>query len=308
LAVLALLAGLAVLAGFAALGGCSRAGARPALYLCISHLNNAFNVAVARYLEEEAGKAGAGLVVQDARDDITRQGQQIGEAVKKGAAALIVEPVSRSGTVPAVEAAVKAGTPVIILNQMIDDPSKASAFVGVSNEALGALEMERAAADLGGKGALAILLGPLGTEGQVGRSAGYDAVLAAHPGLDAVFEGTGEWFAADGYRLASNWLKTGTAIDAFVSQNDNMALGAMKAVEESGRKGIRIYGIDAIPEALEAVRDGRLTVTVSQEAKKQAGIVIETALKLIDGKNVERLNIVEGVVVDASNVKEYLNE
>jgi ribose transport system substrate-binding protein/inositol transport system substrate-binding protein len=218
-----------------------------------------------------------------------------------------VEPVSTNGVIPAIEAAERAGIPVIVFNQQISDPSKATTFVGVSNDILGAIEMQRAADDLGGKGNIAILLGPRGSEGQLGRSKGYADVLTKYPNIKVVFEETGEWTTENGLRLAENWLQTGTQIDAFVSQNDNMALGAVKAVEDKGLSGqVKIYGLDAVPDALKAVKEGRLTISVSQETESQSQKAIDVAMKLFRGETVDKQNLVDGGVIDASNVDRYL--
>jgi ribose transport system substrate-binding protein/inositol transport system substrate-binding protein len=304
---------LAVLAAGIVLAGCNRkqsaadAPKKPVFALCISHMSNAFTKTVAESMAAAAASAGAELIVMEAANDISKQVTQIESAVNQKVNVIIVEPVSRDGVIPAVEAAEKAGVRVVVFNQQISDPSKATTFVGVSNDTLGALEMKRAAADLGGQGNIAILLGPLGSEAQLGRSSGYDTVLAANPGIKVVFQETANWTTEEGLRLSENWLQTGTKIDAFVSQNDNMALGAVKAVEDKGLSGqVRIYGLDAVPDALKAVKEGRLTVSVSQETERQSEKAVETAMKIFRGEPVEKVNLVEGGVIDASNVDKYL--
>jgi ribose transport system substrate-binding protein/inositol transport system substrate-binding protein len=294
----------------AALTGCNRgkgASSKPAFALCISHMSNAFTKTVAESMTAAAQEAGADLIVTEASNDISKQVSQIESAVNQKVNVIIVEPVSTNGVIPAIEAAEKAGVKVVVFNQQLSDPSRATTFVGVSNDTLGALEMKRAVEDLGGKGNIAILLGPLGSEAQLGRSKGYSDVLAAYPDIKVVFEETAEWTTENGLRLAENWLQTGTQIDAFVSQNDNMALGAVKAVEDKGLSGkVKVYGLDAVPDALKAVKEGRLTISVSQETEKQSRKAVETAMKLYKGETVDKINLVEGGVIDINNVDSYL--
>ena len=302
---------LMVVLGIAALSGCNRGGggaqSKPVFALCISHMSNAFTKTVAESMTAAANAVGADLIINEASNDIGKQVSQIESAVNQKVNVIIVEPVSTNGVIPAIEAAEKAGIKVVVFNQQISDPSKATTFVGVSNDTLGALEMKRAVEDLGGKGNIAILLGPLGSEAQIGRSKGYSDVLAKNPDVKVVFEETAEWTTENGLRLAENWLQTGTRIDAFVCQNDGMALGAVKAVEDKGLSGqIKIYGLDAVPDALKAVKEGRLTISVSQETEKQSQKAVEIAMKIYRGESVDKVNLVEGGVIDINNVDKYL--
>jgi len=299
-----------LLAGTVLLTGCNRKkeeDSKPTFALLISHMTNAFTSTVANSMTAAANTVGADLIINEASKDISRQASQAESVVNQRVDVIIIEPVSTHGVLPAIEAAEKAGVRVIVFNQQISNPSVASAFVGVSNDVLGKLQMDRAIRDLGGTGNIAILLGPLGSEAQIGRSRGYAEALAGYPNINVVFEETGEWTTENGLRLSENWLQTGIKIDAFVCQNDGMALGAVKAVEDRGLSGqVKIYGLDAVPDALRAVKEGRLTATVSQETEEQSRIAVELAMRLFRGESVDKINIVEGGVIDISNVDNYL--
>jgi ribose transport system substrate-binding protein/inositol transport system substrate-binding protein len=297
------------LLGTAAYGGPKgqTGGGKPVFTLCISHMTNAFTTTVAKSMGEAAKAAGAELIINEGGNDISKQISQIESAINQKVNAIIIEPVSVNGVIPAVEAARKAGIPVIIFNQKISDPSKATTFVGVSNDTLGALEMKRAVQDLGGRGNVALLLGPMGSDGQLGRSKGYADVIAQNPNVKVVFEETANWTTEEALKLVENWLQTGTKIDAFVCQNDGMALGAVKAIEDKGLSGqIKVYGLDATPDALKAVKEGRLEVSVSQATERQSKMAIEIAMKLYRGESVPAENLVEGEVIDKANVDKHL--
>ncbi|MDR2741393.1 MAG: sugar ABC transporter substrate-binding protein [Treponema sp.] len=298
-----------VLLGTAVYGGGRSQGSsgKPVFMLCISHMTNAFTTTVANSMGAAAQAAGAELIINEGGNDISKQISQIESGVTQKVNAIIIEPVSVNGVIPAVEAAQKAGIPVIIFNQRISDPSKATTFVGVSNDTLGALEMRRAVQDLGGKGNVALLLGPMGSDGQLGRSKGYADAIAQNPNVKVVFEETANWTTEEALRLVENWLQTGTKIDAIVCQNDGMALGAVKAVEDKGLSGqIKIYGLDAVPDALKAVKEGRLEVSVSQATERQSQMAIDIAMKLYRGETVPAENLVEGEVIDKTNVDKHL--
>jgi ribose transport system substrate-binding protein/inositol transport system substrate-binding protein len=288
-------------------GGKADTSGKPVFMLCISHMTNAFTKTVADSMTAAAKTAGATLIINEGGNDIAKQISQIESGVNQKVNAIIIEPVSVNGVIPAVEAAMKAGIPVIIFNQRISDPEKATTFVGVSNDTLGELEMEAAIKSIGGKGNVALLLGPRGSDGQLGRSKGYATVLAKNPDVKVVFEETANWTTEEALKLSENWLQTGTSIDVFVCQNDGMALGAVKAIEDKGLSGnVKVYGLDAVPDALKAVQEGRLTATVSQETERQSQKAIEIAMKLFAGEKVPVENLVEGGVIDSTNVANYL--
>jgi ribose transport system substrate-binding protein/inositol transport system substrate-binding protein len=294
--------------------GCNRndkvsasAGKKPVFVLCISHMSNAFTKSVADSMSASAEAAGADLLVFEASNDVSKQISQIESAVNQKVDVICVEPVSMAGVTPAMEMAKKAGIPVISSFQMVNDTSKITSYVVVTNQALGRIEMQQAVDDIGGKGNIAILLGPRGSEAEINRSLGYKAVLDRYPDVKVVFEETANWTAEEGLRLAENWLQTGTKIDAFVSQNDNMALGAVKAVEDKGLSDqVKIYGIDAVPDAIKAIKDGRLTMTVSQEIPSVSQKIIDLCMTLYRGEQVDNAYELDGKVVNSSNVGSYL--
>lgn len=283
------------------------AGGEINVTFCISHMTNAWAIEASESMEAAAKENGVNLTVVEAEQDINKQVSQIESAVSQKMDAIIIEPVSTDGVLAAVSAAEEAGVPVIIYNQNISDPSRATAFVGVSNEELGKMEMERAVQDLGGKGNIALLLGPRGSEGQLGRSAGYEKVLAENPDVKVVFEEEAAWTTEDALKLVENWLQTGTEINAVVSQNDNMALGAIKAVEDKNlQDSIKAYGMDAVPDALTAVKEGRLMLSVSQSTSSQSEEAIKAAVKLANGESIDKEILVTPEIIDSSNVDNFL--
>lgn len=153
---------------------------------------------------------------------------------------------------------------------------------------------------------IAIIYGPMGSDAQLKRKAGYDEILAKYPDVKVVFEETANWVTADALKLVENWLSTGKEINAVVSQNDSMAMGALKAIEDAGKQdSIPVYGLDAVSDAVKAIADGRLAGTVSQDAPGQGALGVETMVNYLNGKKVEPINYTECVWVDKSNVANY---
>jgi len=90
-----------------------------------------------------------------------------------------------------------------------------------------------------------------------------------------------------------NWISSGKIINAVIAQNDEMALGAYKAVEAAGlQDDIFIIGIDAIPDALRAVEEGKLCATVFQDAKEQGSLALKVAIQLIKGEKVKHTHYI----------------
>lgn len=275
--------------------------------LFMSHMTNAFTIEMSDAVKAKAAELGVELTVYDGGQDAAKQVGQLETAVTQGISGVIIEPVSVDGLVPAIEAATKAGIPVVVVNQKISKPEAASAFVGVSNVEGGIMEMKAAAEAIGGKGNVAFLLGPMGSDAQLGRTEGYYEVLKDYPDIKVVFEQTANWKTDEALKLVENWLQTGTEINAIVANNDGMALGALKAVEDAQLLDkIKIYGLDATPDALAAVKDGRLAATVSQSTTAQGKTAMETIVKLANGEKVEPEILVSFTLIDSNNIGEYV--
>lgn len=275
------------------------------LALCMSHQTNEFTTAVSNGAKAKAQELGVTLEVFDGKQDPQTQINQIETAINQKYDGILVEPISADGIVPAVKEANDAGIPIItVVQQMKNQDTMAVAYCGGDEAAASELQMQKAVDALGGKGNIVILYGPMGSDAQLKRKAGYDKVLQNYPDIKIVFDETANWVTADALKLMENWLSTGKEINAVVSQNDSMAMGALKAVEDAG-KDIPVYGLDAVSDAVKAISDGRLAGTVSQDAPGQGSLAVQTMVDHLDGKDVEPINYTECVWVDSSNVADY---
>ena len=274
----------------------------------ISHMTNAFTNELSAAVKNKAAELGVEVVVYDGEKDVAKQVSQIESAINQGIAGLVIEPVSVDGVVPALEAAKAAGIPVAVVNQKISKPEAADSFVGVENFDGGVLEMKTAAEAIGGQGNVAFLLGPLGSDAQIGRTDGYYEVLKDYPDIQVVFEQTANWTTDEALALVENWLQAGTEINAIVANNDGMAMGALKAVEDAKMLDeILIYGLDATPDALAAVKEGRLTATISQGTTAQGETAMETVYKLATGEEVDAEIILGFILITKDNVDDFLD-
>lgn len=284
------------------------AASTPAKYgLFMSHMTNAFTVELSDAVKAKAKELGVDLTVYDGGNDAAKQLSQMETAINEGITAIIIEPVSVDGIIPGVEQAKKAGIPVITVNQNISKPELVNSFVGVSHVQGGELEMQAAADALGGKGNIVILDGPMGSDAQIGRDQGYKNILAKYPDIKILYQQTANWKTDEALKLVENWLQTGTQIDAIVSENDAMAVGAEKAVEDAQMLDkIKIFGLDATPDALALVKDGKMTATVSQSTTEQGTKAMEAAYNIVNGKQVEPTITVQHTLINKDNVDQFI--
>jgi inositol transport system substrate-binding protein len=168
--------------------------------------------------------------------------------------------------------------------------------------------MEEVAKQLGGKGNIAIMDGMLGHEAQIKRTEGNMKIIEQHPDMEVVLQNTAEWSRTQGMNLMENWLQSGEQIDAVVANNDEMAIGALLAIEAAGKLDeIIVAGIDATPDALELMQVGKLDVTVFQDAIGQATKSVQLAVKAANGEKVET-EMIPFRTVTSENVDEFIEE
>jgi len=182
-----------------------------------------------------------------------------------------------------------------------------TAFVGSRDEQSGRLAMGYIAGRLGGKGEVVMMHGYMGQAAQLKRDAGAREVLAQNPGLHLFAEQTAEWDRAKAISLMENWIQAhGDRIAAVFAQNDEMAMGALLALEQAKKKDkIIVVGVDAIADALEAVRQSRLDATVFQDAEAQGRQAVETALAIVRKRPFEKETYIPFRLVTKENVGQY---
>ncbi|MBI9103990.1 MAG: sugar ABC transporter substrate-binding protein [Spirochaetales bacterium] len=274
--------------------------------LMMSHMTNAFTIELSDSVKAAAEDLGVDLVVFDGGQDVSKQISQVESAINQGYAGILIEPASVDGIKPAVTAANKAGIPLVTINQKITNQELAKAFVGVEHVEGGEIEMKYAAEAIGGKGKVAFLLGPLGSDGQIGRTTGYYNVLEDYPDIEVVYEQSANWRTDEALKLVENWLQTGVDLVAIVANNDGMAMGALKAVEDAKMLDtIKVFGVDATPDALAAVSEGRLAATISQSTGAQALAAMDALVKLVNGEEVPAEIIVGHTLITKENVADF---
>ena len=266
-----------------------------------------FGIGLKDYMTAKADAMGdVELTVVDAGGDAAKQLQQVETFISQKVDAIIMQPQEQEACSPAIDKAKAAGIPIINCNSLtITEPD---AYVGSNDSESAEIAMTYIAEQLGGKGNVLMMHGHPGQTAEVKRTEGAMDILAQNPDMTLLDEQTADWDRAEAMTLMENWIQAyGDQINAVFCQNDEMALGALNALVQAGKKdNVLVVGVDAIDDALQSVKDGKMDATVYQDCKGQAEGAIEAAYKLAKGESVEKEILIPFILVTTENVDEYL--
>ncbi len=258
---------------------------------------------------------GVTLQIEDAKDDVSKQLSQVQNFIANGVDAIIVNPVDTSATAAITKAAAEAGVPLVYVNREPADVDKLgpkAAFVASNEKESGTLETKEICKVLGGKGNILVIEGQLSNQAAVQRTKDIHDVLASPQcsGIKIIAEQTAEWDRTKGQNLMTNWLSKGMQFDAVVSNNDEMAIGAIQAMKSAGidTKKAVVGGVDATQDALASMKAGDLKVTVFQNAAGQGKGAVDAALALAAGKPVEKKVYIPFELVTPANMDNYVKK
>jgi ribose transport system substrate-binding protein len=261
--------------------------AAPEIGLAVSTLNNPFFVDLRDGALEAADKAGLGITVADAQNDPNRQLSQIENFIQQGVSIILVNPCDSAAIVPAIKAANKANIPVITVDRGADG-GEVVCHIASDNVEGGRMAGEFLAKLVDYKGKLVELEGIPGTSAARDRGAGFNEVIKKYPDIKIVARQEAGFDRAKGMTVMENILQAQPEIDGIFCHNDEMALGALRAVEAAGRlSAIKIVGFDATDDAVKSVKDGKLVATVAQKPRVMGSMAVDTAKQVLDGVKVD---------------------
>src|SRR5437899_3717551 len=220
-------------------------------------------------IKSEAAKRGIELKFADAQQKQENQIKALRSFIAQGVDVIAFSPVVETGWEAVLQVIKKAKIPVILSDRAVDvsDNSLYVTFIGADF-----IEEGRRAANWlvkasGGKAMIAELVGTPGSAPAIDRKKGFEEVIAKHPDMKIVKSQSGDFTRAKGKEVMESFLKSpdGKQINALYAHNDDMALGAIQAMEEAGikpGKDIIIVSIDGVRGAFEAMAAGKLNCTV----------------------------------------------
>ncbi len=253
----------------------------------------------------KAKELGVKLLMADARGDVNTQISDVENFIVQDVDAIIVIPQSVEGSAPVVSMCNAAGIPIIVCNGDIADQNY-TAFVGCTDQESGEILGTWMMANIPAGSNVCIIEGPMGQSGQVGRYNGFKAVgMLDH--FNVLSVQTANWKRDEAMALAEDWLTTyGDDLDAIICENDDMGMGALSACLAAGRDDVVVGGVDAIDDAVQAVKAGTYGISVLQDAAGQGGGSIEIAVKIARGEDFTFDTRIPFVGITAENVDAYL--
>ena len=272
----------------------------------------AFNDTFQMYMKDEMDRKAAELgdvevVYTDGREDITMQLSQVENFIAQGMDSIIVCPTNGDAAGAISDAAIRANIPLVYLNRRPSELPEGTFYVGSNERQAGHLQAQYLAEQLDGKARVGVIMGPPGGDNTINRTEGIKEIFVDYPEMEVVREQTGRWMRDMGMSIAENWIASGDQLDAILSNNDDMALGALSALEANDMKDrVIVMGIDATPDALASMQEGRLDATVFQDPIGQGAGGLEVAYKLAKGKSPERETMIPFELVTPENMADYL--
>ncbi len=262
------------------------------------------------------GMSGVSLQIEDAQNDVGKQLSQVQNFVAAGVDAIIVNPVDTDATVALSQAAAAAGIPLVYVNRQpvnLDSLPEKQAFVASDEKQSGTLQTQEVCRLLKTAGKTearaVVMMGELSNQAARMRTQDIKDVVATPDCsfIKLVEEQSANWSRTQGSDLMTNWLSAGVQFDAVISNNDEMAIGAIQSLKAAGRSmdSVIIAGIDATPDGLAAMQAGDLDITVYQNATKQGEVSVQTAVKAAAGEKVEKTLWVPFELVMPENLGEY---
>lgn len=264
--------------------------------------SNKLGTAIESYIEETYPDAK--LYLMDGQADIAKQISQAEDLIAKQVDVIILNPQDADGSAQVLDLANSAEIPVVEVNTETTRDDYAS-YVGSDDVEAGEIMGNFVIEQLKGKGQFAILEGEMGQSAQLKRYEGIENTALKESGLECVATLSADWSRDTAMSTTEDWLGKYPDLKAIICENDDMAMGALQACE-SQKRDMVIIGTDAIPDALQAVKDGRLSATVLQDAAGQASTVIDVAVKIAKGEEVETRYKVDFQLITKENVEDYL--
>lgn len=290
------------------LGGSPAHAQKPITVLSsLPSLSFPFFVHMQKQLKAEATKlGGVSLLETDGQNSAPKQTGDVEAAITKRVNAIVISPLDVNALSPALQEAVAAKVPVVTIDRRVKGVEGILAHVGADNVKGGEAQGEAILAAFPNGARVFHLQGQPGAGPAIDRNKGLHTVLDAHKDkFKLVFEQTAN-FARDQALSVTESGLAGLAEppDVIVAANDDMALGALEAVKARNLKNIKIYGFDALPEALSRVKDGSLAGTVEQFPGEQSRIAMDIAVAFArDGKAPEsKLVLLTPIVIGKDNM------
>lgn len=260
--------------------------------------------------ESYAEELGIDFTCVSADDDVVKQNNDVNDMIASGIDALIINPINEEGIKPALEACEAAGIPVITVDRSVSEG--ATAEIGRDNKTMGHMVGEKLAELLGGEEATGKVLEVQGTSGDavmMARRDGFEEAMAElAPNVEIVQSAYCDYTRSKAVVAVQDLLTSNEDIVAVYGHNDDMSLGAAQVLEEKGIEGVLVAGVDGLMEAVIAMSEGNYAVTTTNDPGSLLKVAVDTAITILDGGEYEEFVDAGSVLIDETNVADYVNE
>jgi ribose transport system substrate-binding protein len=268
--------------------------------------DNPFYIGMLKGIRARAGELGWDVATVSSNEDKLKQINGVQDLVAKGVKGILISPIDAVGVNAAYDAAAAAKIPIVSLARGSTSPNQ-TIHVAMDEVQVGRDIAEWTAKKLGGKGKVAMLLGPSGAPTFRNLAQGYTEVMAKYPDIQIVFKTDGPLTRERGLKNTEDALVAHPDLKAIYAANDDLALGAMQAVLAANRGGETIVtGMNGVPPALRAVKEGNIAMTVELNPVLWGRLGVDVLATFLKGDKVEPRVFIKHVVIDGSNVDEVL--
>ena len=249
-----LAAGLAVAVSLA-IPPAASAQEKTTIGVSLAQDDNPFYIAMLRGIRARAQELGWDVATVSANEDKLKQINGVQDLVARGVKGILISPIDAVGVNAAYDAAAAAKIPIVSVARGSSSPNQ-TIHVAMDEKQIGRDIAEWTAKKLGGKGKVALLMGPSGAPTFKNLGDGYSEVMAKYPEIHIVFRSDGPLKRERGVKQAEDALVAHPDLAAIYTANDDVALGAMQAVNAANRKGkTMLTGMNGVPPALRAVKE-----------------------------------------------------
>ena len=254
--------------------------------MVLSTLNNPFFVSMKEGAEKKAKELGYEIVVLDSQNDATKERSNVDDLVQQGIAVLIINPTDSDAVANSIAVANDKKIKVVTVDRKANG-GEVVCHVASDNIKGGEMAAEFILEKLNGKGNIVELQGIPGASATRDRGQGFHNIVDKKDGVKVVASQAADFDRQKGLTVTENIIQATPEFDAIFAHNDEMALGAIKAIK-TANKDVIVVGFDGNDDAKAAVQSGELAATIAQKPDLMGSVAVENAVKIAKGETVEK--------------------
>ncbi|KOF56496.1 D-ribose transporter subunit RbsB [Clostridium sp. DMHC 10] len=269
------------------LSGCGTENNKNKIGMVISTLDNPFFVSMKDGAEKEAKKMGYDLIVLNSQNDPGKERSNVEDLVESGVSAIIINPTDSDAVSNSIKVVNKNKVPILTVDRQANG-GKVVSFIASDNVKGGQEAAKFILNKLKNKKIIKVveLQGTPGASASRDRGKGFHSVVDGNPKVNVVSSQTANFDRQQGLSVMENIIQAKPDFDAVFAQNDEMALGAVKALKTANKHAI-VIGFDGTLDGKQAVKSDDMTATIAQQPVVEGETAVDSAIKVIKGKNIK---------------------